>query len=253
MTSFDVRSALRLYAVTDRSWLGGRTLAAVTEEILAGGATFLQLREKELTGEDLLAEARQLRDVARRYRVPFVVNDDVEAALAADADGVHVGQDDIMGRDIRALIGPDKILGITARTVEAARARSGPGRTTWGWGRCSAPPRRRTPGPCPGRSFGPSAPPCPFRWWPSAASTPATSWSCGAPARRGRRWCPASTPSPIRRGGQAAAGPGGGDGAAWIRASASLTWTAPWWTPWAGGRGWAGSTWSPWASAPTSG
>ena len=122
MTSFDVRSALRLYAVTDRSWLGGRTLAAVTEEILAGGATFLQLREKELTGEDLLAEARQLRDVARRYRVPFVVNDDVEAALAADADGVHVGQDDIMGRDIRALIGPDKILGITARTVEAARA-----------------------------------------------------------------------------------------------------------------------------------
>ena len=122
MTSFDVRSALRLYAVTDRSWLGGRTLAAVTEEILAGGATFLQLREKELTGEALLAEARQLRDVARRYRVPFVVNDDVEAALAADADGVHVGQDDIMGRDIRALIGPDKILGITARTVEAARA-----------------------------------------------------------------------------------------------------------------------------------
>ena len=117
MTSFDVRSALRLYAVTDRSWLGGRTLAAVTEEILAGGATFLQLREKELTGEDLLAEARQLRDVARRYRVPFVVNDDVEAALAADADGVHVGQDDIRGRDVRALIGPDKILGMTARTV----------------------------------------------------------------------------------------------------------------------------------------
>ena len=122
MTPFDVRAALRLYAVTDRSWLGGRALAEVTDEILAGGATFLQLREKELKGEALLAQARALKAVAARHHVPFVVNDDVEAALAVDADGVHVGQDDIMGRDIRALIGPDKILGMTARTVEAALA-----------------------------------------------------------------------------------------------------------------------------------
>ena len=122
MTNFDVRAALRLYAVTDRSWLNGRGLAEVVDQVLSGGATFLQLREKELRGEALLAQARELREVARRHGVPFVVNDDVEAALAADADGVHVGQDDIMGRDIRALMGPDKIVGMTARTVEAAVA-----------------------------------------------------------------------------------------------------------------------------------
>lgn len=122
MTPFDVRAALRLYAVTDRSWLGGRALAEVTDEILAGGATFLQLREKELKGEALLAQARALKAVAARHHVPFVVNDDVEVALAVDADGVHVGQDDIMGRDIRALIGPDRILGISANTVDTAVA-----------------------------------------------------------------------------------------------------------------------------------
>lgn len=122
MTSFDVRKSLLLYAVTDRTWLGERTLAQVCGDVLKNGATFLQLREKELHGQALLDEAREIRAVAARYGVPFVVNDDVEAALAVDADGVHVGQSDIRGRDIRALIGPDKILGISANTVEAALA-----------------------------------------------------------------------------------------------------------------------------------
>ena len=122
MTSFDVRKSLLLYAVTDRTWLGERTLAQVCGDVLKNGATFLQLREKELHGQALLDEAREIRAVAARYGVPFVVNDDVEAAQAVDADGVHVGQSDIKGRDIRALIGPNKILGISANTVEAALA-----------------------------------------------------------------------------------------------------------------------------------
>lgn len=122
MTRFDLRGALRLYAITDRAWLNGRRLADVVETVVAGGATCVQLREKGLRGGALLAQAREVQAVARRHGVPFLVNDDVEAALAVDADGVHVGQEDVRGRDIRALIGRDKILGMTARTVEAAVA-----------------------------------------------------------------------------------------------------------------------------------
>lgn len=121
-TKDEIRQGMTLYAVTDRSWLGERTLAQAVEAVLKGGATFLQLREKELDQGALLAEARELRAIAGRYHVPFVVNDSVEAALACGADGVHVGQTDLMGRDVRALIGPDKILGITANTVELAVA-----------------------------------------------------------------------------------------------------------------------------------
>ena len=121
-TRDEIRRGMTLYAVTDRSWLGERTLAQAVEAVLRGGATFLQLREKELDREAILAEAEELRAIAGRYHVPFVINDSVEIALACDADGVHVGQKDLMGRDVRALIGPDKILGITANTVELAVA-----------------------------------------------------------------------------------------------------------------------------------
>ena len=121
-TKDEIRQGMTLYAVTDRSWLGERTLAQVVEEVLKGGATFLQLREKELDQATILAEAREIQAIAARYHVPFVINDSVDIALACDADGVHVGQADLMGRDVRALIGPDKILGITANTVELAVA-----------------------------------------------------------------------------------------------------------------------------------
>lgn len=121
-TKDEIRQGMTLYAVTDRSWLGERTLAQVVEDVLKGGATFLQLREKELDREAILAEAREIQAIAARYHVPFVINDNVDIALACDADGVHVGQTDLMGRDVRALIGPDKILGITANTVELAVA-----------------------------------------------------------------------------------------------------------------------------------
>ena len=121
-TKDEIRQGMTLYAVTDRSWLGERTLAQVVEEVLKGGATFLQLREKELDQATILAEAREIQAIAARYHVPFVINDSVDIALACDADGVHVGQADLMGWDVRALIGPDKILGITANTVELAVA-----------------------------------------------------------------------------------------------------------------------------------
>ena len=121
-TKDEIRSAMLLYAVTDRAWLGARTLPEVAEEVLQNGATFLQVREKGLDHAAFLAEAGELKALAGRYHVPFVVNDSVEVALECGADGVHVGQSDIRGRDIRALIGPDKILGISANTVETALA-----------------------------------------------------------------------------------------------------------------------------------
>ena len=121
-TKDDIRRGMTLYAVTDRSWLGERTLAQVVEQVLRGGGTFLQLREKELDRAAFLAEAKELKALAAKYRVPFVINDDIDIALESDADGVHLGQTDLMGRDARALIGPDKILGITANTVELAVA-----------------------------------------------------------------------------------------------------------------------------------
>ena len=112
--------SLLLYAVTDRHWLGDRTLYDVVRESLEGGVTFLQLREKSLDDENFYKEAVRLQEMAREYGVPFVVNDNVEIAVRMDADGVHVGQSDMEAGDVRALIGPDKILGVSAQTVEQA-------------------------------------------------------------------------------------------------------------------------------------
>ena len=114
-------SMLRLYAVTDRSWVGTQALYEQVEQALRGGATCVQLREKELNDTDFLAEARELKALCARYGVPLIINDNVELALEVDADGVHVGQEDMDARDVRGLIGPDKILGVTAKTVEQAQ------------------------------------------------------------------------------------------------------------------------------------
>ena len=122
-TKDEIRKGMLLYAVTDRCWLKeGERLLSVCEEVLANGATFLQIREKDLDAGSFEAEAAGLKALCDRYAVPYVVNDSVEIALAIGADGVHVGQSDIKGRDIRSLIGPDKILGISAGTVEEAIA-----------------------------------------------------------------------------------------------------------------------------------
>ena len=112
---------LLLYAVTDRHWLHGRSLYSVVKESLDGGATFLQLREKSLDDAAFLLEAKELQALCRSYRVPFIVNDNVDIALAVDADGVHVGQHDMAAGDVRARLGRDKILGVSAQTVEQAK------------------------------------------------------------------------------------------------------------------------------------
>ena len=111
---------LLLYAVTDRHWLNGRSLRDVVEESLRGGVTMLQLREKTLAEPSFLAEARELQALCRDYHVPFLVNDNVDIALAMDADGVHVGQSDMEALDVRRKLGPDKIIGVSAQTVEQA-------------------------------------------------------------------------------------------------------------------------------------
>lgn len=114
-------SMLRLYAVTDRSWVGTQTLYEQVELALRGGVTCVQLREKELPPAAFLAEAKELKALCARYGVPLIINDNVELALEVDADGVHVGQEDMDAQDVRGLIGPDKILGVTAKTVEQAQ------------------------------------------------------------------------------------------------------------------------------------
>lgn len=122
-TKDEIRNSMLLYAVTDRMWLKeGESLVSVAEDVLKNGATFLQIREKDLEEGAFEEEAEKLRTLCASYRVPFVVNDSVEIALRCNADGVHVGQSDIKGRNIRAIIGPDKILGISAGTVEQAKA-----------------------------------------------------------------------------------------------------------------------------------
>lgn len=111
---------LLLYAVTDRTWLNGETLYQQVEKALKGGATFIQLREKHLDQDAFLKEAVELKELCRAYHVPFVINDDVEIALLMDADGVHVGQSDMEAGNVREKLGPDKIIGVSAHTVEQA-------------------------------------------------------------------------------------------------------------------------------------
>ena len=104
---------LLLYAVTDRHWLNGETLYSQVEKTLEGGTTFVQLREKELDEAHFLKEAKEIKELCARYRVPFVINDNVEIAKKVDADGVEAD-------DVRAKLGPDKIIGVSAQTVEQA-------------------------------------------------------------------------------------------------------------------------------------
>lgn len=111
---------LLLYAVTDRHWLGEETLYDQVKKALDGGATFVQLREKNLDREVFLAEAKEIQKLCKEYGVPFVVNDGVSIAKDIDADGVHVGQSDMEAMDVRKILGPDKILGVSAQTVEQA-------------------------------------------------------------------------------------------------------------------------------------
>ena len=114
------RKTMRLYAVTDRAWVGQGTLGDQVEQALRGGVTCVQLREKSLGVPAILVEAEEIGALCRSYGVPFLINDRVEIALQCGADGVHVGQKDRVAREVRRLLGPNRILGVSARTVEQA-------------------------------------------------------------------------------------------------------------------------------------
>lgn len=111
---------LLLYAVTDRHWLNGATLISQVEAALKGGATFIQLREKNLDDKAFYQEALEIQKLCKEYKVPFVINDNVELAKKIGADGVHVGQSDMEALDVRKVLGDDKIIGVSAQTVEQA-------------------------------------------------------------------------------------------------------------------------------------
>ena len=116
------RDSLRLYVVTDRSWLGEQTLCEQVEEALRGGATMVQIREKELDEADFEDEAREIQKLCRKYQVPLIINDNVALAKRVDADGVHIGQSDMGMKNARELLGEDKIIGVTAKTIAQAKA-----------------------------------------------------------------------------------------------------------------------------------
>ena len=116
----DLKSSLLLYAVTDRYWLNGRKLALDVEKAILGGATMIQLREKDLPIDEFIAEAFEIKKICKKYDIPFIINDSLEVFLAVDADGIHVGQNDMRADLVREKIGPNKILGVSAETVEEA-------------------------------------------------------------------------------------------------------------------------------------
>ena len=113
-------AALQLYAVTDSRWLNGTSLAAAVEKALAGGVTCVQLREKHLPFDEFLRTAKEIKALCQDYHVPFIVDDNLDIALACDADGLHIGQNDMPAAKARQLLGPDKILGVSAQTAQQA-------------------------------------------------------------------------------------------------------------------------------------
>lgn len=116
----EIKKSMCLYAVTDSMWLGNRTLPEVVKEALEGGATFLQIREKNLAYPEFVKLATEVKAVTDAYHVPYVVDDDVELAKEIDADGVHIGQSDLALVEARRVLGPDKIIGVSAHTVAEA-------------------------------------------------------------------------------------------------------------------------------------
>ncbi|MCR5764100.1 MAG: thiamine phosphate synthase [Treponema sp.] len=115
-----LKSALALYAVTDRYWTGEKSLAEQVEECLEGGATMVQLREKSLDYSEFKKEGEEFKKLCSKYKVPFLINDNVLLAKEVDADGVHIGQSDMELIEARKILGREKIIGVSAQTVEQA-------------------------------------------------------------------------------------------------------------------------------------
>lgn len=114
------KNTIRLYAVTDPSWVGEKTLAMQVEEALQGGVTCVQLREKEVQDEDFLNEAFVMKALCKKYKVPLFINDNVQVAIQCGADGIHVGQQDMEAACVRGKIGNNMMLGVSVQTVEQA-------------------------------------------------------------------------------------------------------------------------------------
>ena len=116
-----LKKALKLYLVTDSDILKGRDFYKVIEDSMKAGVTMVQLREKDADGKEFLEKAMKLRELTRKYNVSFIINDRVDIAMLCDSDGIHVGQSDIDAVSVRKLIGEDKIIGVSARSVEEAK------------------------------------------------------------------------------------------------------------------------------------
>ncbi len=109
-----------LYLVTDRDLMSTKTLEEAVEQALKGGCTLVQLREKTACSRDFYETAINIKTITDKYNVPLIINDRVDIAMAIDADGVHVGQSDLPAEVVRKIIGKDKILGVSAGSVEKA-------------------------------------------------------------------------------------------------------------------------------------
>ena len=160
---------LLLYAVTDRSWLGGKTLYEEVEHAIQGGVTFVQLREKRLEDTAFLKEAQEIQKLCKKYHVPFVINDNVEIAARIHADGVHIGQSDMEVKKARERLGNERIIGVSAQTVEQAVRAERTAPTILVWGRYSRQVPRRMPWKWITRRYGRSAGQFRFRLLPSEA------------------------------------------------------------------------------------
>lgn len=110
-----------LYAITDRTWLNGRTLEDVVEQSLIGGVDIVQLREKNLDFNTFLDSAIKIKKLTEKYQVPLIINDNIEVCIQSNADGVHLGQGDTPLVKARKILGNDKIIGVTAKTIEQAQ------------------------------------------------------------------------------------------------------------------------------------
>ena len=155
---------LLLYAVTDRSWLGGKTLYEEVEHAIQGGVTFVQLREKRLEDTAFLKEAQEIQKLCKKYHVPFVINDNVEIAARIHADGVHIGQSDMEVKKARERLGNERIKRWSRRSGQRGTAP-----TILVWGRYSRQVPRRMPWKWITRRYGRSAGQFRFRLLPSEA------------------------------------------------------------------------------------
>lgn len=114
------KEMLKLYLVTDRKWLNGRKLTDDLEKAILGGVTTIQLREKNLSNEEFISIAKEVKKVCQNYHIPFIINDNLEVALATNSDGIHIGQNDIPASIVRKQIGPNKILGVSVHNLKEA-------------------------------------------------------------------------------------------------------------------------------------